>query len=333
MEDSPTNLQPEPLAAEPVPVRRAGIFIGPHGLYAGWRFALFNFLFVLSTTAILSVKRLLSGRAGVVSFAPHLVIGQELLLLAGLGLALAVMFKIERRAFQFDFLPLKGFFGRNFWVGMIFGFGALSALLLSLRGLHDFYFGPPALHGSAVVKFALLWALAFFLVGIFEESFSRGYALRTLASGMGFWPAAAVTSLLFGAIHISNGGEQWLGIASVVAIAFFFCFTIWRTGTLWFAVGCHFAWDYAETFVFGVPDSGEVATGHLLSPQFHGSHWITGGSVGPEGSALVFVVYGLMALIFNFVYPERKLAGDFLHPEPARNAGGGALPPPTSAVG
>ena len=216
---------------------------------------------------------------------------------------------------------------------MIFGFGALSALLLSLRGLHDFYFGPLALHGSAVVKFALLWALAFFLVGIFEESFSRGYALCTLASGMGFWPAAAVTSLLFGAIHISNGGEQWLGIASVVAIAFFFCFTIWRTGTLWFAVGCHFAWDYAETFVFGVPDSGEVATGHLLSPQFHGSHWITGGSVGPEGSALVFVFYGLMALIFNFVYRERKLAGDFLHPEPARNVGERALSPPPSAVG
>jgi hypothetical protein len=112
-------------------------------------------------------------------------------------------------------------------------------------------------------------------------------------------------------MHLGNGGEEKLGIASVVAIALILCFTLWRTGSLWFAVGLHFGWDYAETFIFGVPDSGFPATGHLLTPKFQGSHWITGGTVGPEGSVLVFVVYALLALAFHFAYPERKLVLDF----------------------
>ena len=308
MDEPQPNLPLEPLTTSaPVPEKKTGFFIGPNGLRAGWRFALFNLLWFGFVNVIALVVRALLHPPRNRGFTPLFDISQELIFLTALVLALAVMLKIERRPFKLDFLPLRGLLGRNFWVGWLWGFCALTALLLMMRGLNDFSFGPLALHGSELVKFALLWALGFFLVGIFEESFSRGYGLRTLATGMGFWPAAVITSLIFGAIHISNGGEQWLGIASVVAIAFILCFTLWRTGTLWFAVGLHFGWDYAETFIYGVPDSGEVATGHLLTPHFQGSHWITGGSVGPEGSALVFVIYGLMALLFHFAYRERKL--------------------------
>jgi hypothetical protein len=123
---------------------------------------------------------------------------------------------------------------------------------------------------------------------------------------MGFWPAA-INSLIFAAIHLTNSGESALGILSVFCVALFFYFTLWRTGTLWFAVGFHAAWDYGETFIFGVPDSAEVATGHLLNAHFHGARWITGRTVGPEGSALVFVVYGLAALLFAFSCPNTRL--------------------------
>jgi hypothetical protein len=71
-------------------------------------------------------------------------------------------------------------------------------------------------------------------------------------------------------------------------------------------VGFHAAWDYAETFIYGVRDSAEIATGHLLNTRLHGSHWISGGRVGPEGSALVFFVYGLAALLYMFLYPKQN---------------------------
>jgi len=67
----------------------------------------------------------------------------------------------------------------------------------------------------------------------------------------------------------------------------------------------HAAWDYAETFIYGVPDSAKAATGHLLNPHFERSRWITGGNVGPEGSVLAFGVYGLAALLFVLFYAKR----------------------------
>jgi hypothetical protein len=49
-----------------------------------------------------------------------------------------------------------------------------------------------------------------------------------------------------------------------------------------------------------------MAPGHLLHSSFHGSRWITGGSVGPEGSVLVFVVIALTWVAFSRMYPEVK---------------------------
>ena len=129
-------------------------------------------------------------------------------------------------------------------------------------------------------------------MGFFEEFLFRGYTQFTLASGVGFWPAATMLSAAFGALHLGNGGEDKVGALSVFVIGMFFCLTLRRTGNLWFAVGLHAAFDWGETFLFSVPDSGIVAPGHLLNSSFHGPVWLTGGTVGPEGSVMAFVVVG-----------------------------------------
>ena len=107
---------------------------------------------------------------------------------------------------------------------------------------------------------------------------------------LGFWPSAILLSSTFGLIHLQNGGEQWVGLLAAAFIGLFFCATLRRTGSLWFAVGFHAAWDWGETFFYSVPDSGTVFPGHLLQSSFHGPQWLTGGKVGPEGSVLCFVV-------------------------------------------
>jgi len=71
-------------------------------------------------------------------------------------------------------------------------------------------------------------------------------------------------------------------------------------------VGFHAAWDWGETFFYSVPDSGTVFPGHLLSSSLHGAPWLSGGSVGPEGSVLCFVVIVLLAAAFDRMYPEVK---------------------------
>ena len=176
-----------------------------------------------------------------------------------------------------------------------------------LRLVGVFYFGGLVMHGFRALRFAVFWAVMFTVVGLFEEFVTRGYSQFTLAQGIGFWPAAVFLSMAFGAIHLTNKGEAWVGALGAAAGALFFCLTLRRTGTLWFAVGMHAAWDWAETFLYSVPDSGISAPGHLMNPSFHGSRWLTGGSVGPEGSVLVFVLIAVMWVVFDRMYPPRRI--------------------------
>jgi membrane protease YdiL (CAAX protease family) len=218
----------------------------------------------------------------------------------------AVMARIENRSFTEYALPLRGALGPRFWFGILWGFAALSVLLLAIRAADGFSFGTVALHGTQLADYATLWAVGFVFVALFEEFLMRGYALYTLTTGMGFWPSAILLSVIFGAVHLRNAGESWVGGLAAAFVGLFFCFTVRRTGDLWFAIGLHAAWDYSESFLYSVPDSGATVDGHLLNSSFHGPAWLTGGSVGPEGSALVFVLIGVMFVAFHRLYPYAR---------------------------
>ncbi|MGH9394805.1 MAG: lysostaphin resistance A-like protein, partial [Terriglobales bacterium] len=157
-------------------------------------------------------------------------------------------------------------------------------------------------------------------VAFAEEFTFRGYALTTFTSGAGFWPAAIVLSALFGAVHLGNNGESAAGALEVGLIGLFFCFTWRRTGNLWFAVGMHAAWDFCESFAYGVPDSGVVTPGHLLEPSFHGSRWITGGSVGPEGSVWALAVVAALFVLFAMRFPQHPAAAAMPRPRSAASS-------------
>lgn len=220
-------------------------------------------------------------------------------------LAAGVMSLLEGRPFGAYGLPLVEAFRERFWQGIAWGLAMITAMILLIRALGGFAFGERALSGAAVWGYAALWGVVFLCVGFFEEFLFRGYPQYTLASGMKFWPAATLLSAIFAAFHLGNTGEDVVGAAEVFVTAMFFCLTLRRTGNLWFAVGAHASFDWGETFLFSVPNSGIVGPGHLLNSSFHGPVWLTGGSVGPEASVMAFGVIGLAALIFSLRYPRR----------------------------
>jgi membrane protease YdiL (CAAX protease family) len=277
------------------------VFIGSNGLRAGWRLLLFILIAVIVRFFL---RRTLPSAAN--GLAPWPFIRGEGIAFLSVVLSAAVMSRIERRSFADYALPLRGALGARFWFGALWGFAALSALLLALRAGNAFSFGTVALGGAQLVGYAALWAIAFLLVGLLEEFLMRGYALYTLTTGMGFWPSAIVLSVSFGVGHLRNPGESWAGGLSAALIGLFFCFTVRRTGDLWFAIGLHAMWDYSESFLYSVPDSGMMVEGHLLNCSFHGPPWLTGGSVGPEGSALVFALIGVMFVVFDRLYPRSR---------------------------
>jgi hypothetical protein len=129
---------------------------------------------------------------------------------------------------------------------------------------------------------------------------------------MRFWPAALFLSGIFGVAHLGNHGENVLGILQVVATGLLFCLMIRRTGNLWFAIGFHAAWDWAETFFYGTPDSGLLGVGRFLNSSVQGPNWLTGGSAGPEGSVFAFLIILVCAALIHFrfpnaIYPDRPV--------------------------
>ena len=287
-------------AVQPSYVRT--VFFGPGGLRAGWGLAFYVAMFY-------PLQFVASRWAGSVNLGAS---GLWSTMLEEVGVLLAavipslVLGRVERRRWGVYGLPASRTLGKLFWAGAVWGFGGITLLLAALYGLRVFEVGHMALHGARIVKFALFWAVFFLLVGLFEEFLLRGYSQFTLTRAIGFWPAAVLLSAAFGLIHLQNAGEQWPGLLAAAAIGFFFCLTLRRTGSLWFAVGFHMAWDWGETFFYSVPDSGTLFPGHLLKSTFHGPRWLTGGLVGPEGSVVCFVVIALAWVVFARVYPDVK---------------------------
>jgi membrane protease YdiL (CAAX protease family) len=132
------------------------------------------------------------------------------------------------------------------------------------------------------------------------------------AARSAFWQAAWITSTIFGYYHTHNNGENWIGVFAAGAIGFVFCVSVRLTGSAWWAIGCHAAWDWAETFFYGTADSGMQGPGHYLSASPAGNPLWSGGSDGPEGSLLVLGII-LVLLLSLLVFYGR---GKALPPDP-----------------
>jgi uncharacterized protein len=228
-----------------------------------------------------AVRRLLHNADDVAGFLIREVLDFLIFLFAS-----RIMGRIEDRTIADYGLPWRKMFRGQFWEGALIGFAAISGLLVLMRVFRVFHLEGIALHGFEVGKWAIAWGLVFILVARREEFRARGYGLFTLSMGIGFWPAAMVSAAFFGYSHHGNSGEDWIGMFNAGLFGLLACSLLRRTGNLWMPIGLHAAFDWGETYFYGVPDSGQVLPGHLLTSTCSGVAWLSGGSVGPEGSVL-----------------------------------------------
>jgi uncharacterized protein len=288
------------------PIRR--IFFAPDGLRVVWRLTLFIALVMALRSAVTFALHAFHVHLRATDFtARSEIVRDGLAFLVVLG-ATAIMGAFEKRSVGDYGLPLRSALCLRLFEGLLWGFAAECATMFILYFTGNLSFQGLDQRGSAALYYAAMWGVAFMMVGFFEESFFRGYPQFTLAQSLGFWPAALILSAVFGLAHIPNQGETWIGGLSAGLAGLLLCVSLRLTGNLWFAVGMHASWDWAETYFFGVPDSGNPAVGHLLNTTLSGSKWMTGGTVGPEGSVVeLLVVSALLALLFVRFRPGKRL--------------------------
>lgn len=283
------------------------VFFDGSELRAVWSLCVFSLLILPALYGGDYVARhLLQGAGLATSF-----FVREIRVLLTFFFATWLMRRIEGRSIAEYGLPWQSMFGRRFWIGALLGFTSLTCLLLVLRLIGVFHFGAVALRRTDIGKWGLIYVLVFILVALTEEFSARGYVLYTLTRITKFWPAAILTAVVFGYSHVGNSGEDWIGLFNVGLFGLLACLLLRRTGDLWMPIGLHMAFDWGETFFYGVANSGKTYPSQLMASSLSGPAWLSGGSVGPEGSVLFTLLMVFSGILCSIWLPDVK------YPRPA----------------
>lgn len=129
-------------------------------------------------------------------------------------------------------------------------------------------------------------ALLFIIAALAEEAVFRGYPLQTLSRARLAWLGAFLTSVPFAMAHLWNPNSGKLPFANTALAGIWLAIAYFRTRSLWFPLGVHWAWNWALGSLFGLPVSGlTLVSNPLMKATDLGPAWLTGGNYGIEGGA------------------------------------------------
>ena len=245
------------------------IFVGPQGARPGWRLLIFFALLGFMLGATWPLRRL---NSLLLQGFPELsqVIDTGIRFAAAVA-ATVLAGSLENRGLSDYGLPFRRMLGKQFWTGALWGFLMISLIIAILEWGHVYSPGTLALAPLGIVKYGLLWAAVFLIWGLHYEFSYRGYLQFTLSSGLGFWPAAAITSAAFAVVTLSH----WSQFGVYFLVSFFLCVALRHTGNLWFGIGWDTGLFWGLFFVYSIPDTtGSYNTGHLLNASLLNPSWL-----------------------------------------------------------
>jgi uncharacterized protein len=180
---------------------------------------------------------------------------------------------------------------REFAMGAAIGFGLFTATIACLWAggfYHVKGFG-------RVPSAATLMGLGF-IAAFVEEIIIRGIIYRITEESLGTWLAVAISALFFGLSHIFNPESSWFAALCIAVEAGILLAAAYiTTRRLWLPIGLHFAWNFTQGGIFGVPVSGG-RVGGILESSLSGPAPLSGGKFGAEASIFAVLVCTSMAI-------------------------------------
>ena len=183
------------------------------------------------------------------------------------------------------------------------GLMALIVFILWAAGAWTGSFLPVS--AEQAIGMVLLSAALWLTQSANEEGLYRGYSFVQLSRALSFWAAAAILSLWFGWAHAGQEGATPVSLAAAGLWGLVLAYSFLRTGSLWFALGFHAAWNFTQSFVFGLNNSGGRTPLSLMTSHLQGPPLLTGGAAGPEGSLLGLLAIAALAAVVHFGLPRR----------------------------
>ncbi len=279
------------------------VFFNEYGrLHSGWRAGIFALAFIFLESCWGVFTSLFDAARGASLFFWGLDIFVTFLVALALGWACGKLL---------EGLPLKALgwaYYRGWLRDLILGFliGAVTlaaaALLMILSGTMSFQLNTR--DGAGAVGSTLWVSAALFLIGAAaEETLFRGYLLQTFARAKLAWIAIIITSVFFAFAHLANPNTSALALVNTLLAGLWFSAAYLKTRSLWLPFSAHFAWNWFQGTIFGIPVSGisKVTRAPVFLAADNGPSWLTGGDYGLEGGIACTVVLALSALLIWFV--------------------------------
>ena len=160
----------------------------------------------------------------------------------------------------------------------------------------------------------LLFILGLFpfwlLQGGTEEVATRGWLLTRIAARSNLPLAIAISSSLFGFLHLGNSGVTFLSVLNIVLDGVLAGLLLVYTDSIWLVVAQHGTWNYVQGNLLGFQVSGTGADASIFRfTMGSGPDWLTGGAFGAEGSIITTLVL-LLSIVIVYRLGERKVKFD-----------------------
>jgi membrane protease YdiL (CAAX protease family) len=219
------------------------------------------------------------------------------------------------------------------WLRLLFGAVAGFAVIMVASGveyqlgwLHRVGIDTSLHRGLSKTVWVALALIPSLAVGFAEELAFRGYIFQTLGERMPVWAAGLLMSVLFAVLHFSLGGFSAAFVVSMITMSLMFLALRFATGSLWFPIGFHGAWDWTQTYFVGVATTGTQGYDPALIQvrQTGPPLWV--GYQPAIESGLLFILIALGLLVLALVYGSvlgksppwtKRLAEETSHPRPA----------------
>ncbi|WP_368403074.1 CPBP family intramembrane glutamic endopeptidase [Streptococcus parasanguinis] len=154
-----------------------------------------------------------------------------------------------------------------------------------------------------------------FILGLFpfwllqggtEEVATRGWLLTRIAARTNLSLAIAISSSLFGILHLGNSGVTFLSLLNIILDGVLAGLLFIYTDSIWLVVAQHGTWNYVQGNLLGFQVSGTGADASIFSfTMGSGPDWLTGGEFGAEGSIITTLVL-LLSVVIVYLLGERN---------------------------
>ena len=246
-----------------------------------------------------------NGVASIQEFFFHYILYYELFSFVFILLLFIVWVKVIEK----NSLSSLGFVKRN-WLKYL-GWGILLSLLqMGMIALVYQVGGIGTFELNELSLEPILFILGLFpfwlLQGGTEEVATRGWLLTRIAARTNLPLAIAISSSLFGILHLGNSGVTFLSVLNIILDGVLAGLLFIYTDSIWLVVAQHGTWNYVQGNLLGFQVSGTGADASIFSfTMGSGPDWLTGGEFGAEGSIITTLVL-LLSVLIVYLLGERN---------------------------